>query len=93
MLIGYKYRIYPNKLQREFIEKHFGCCRLLYNLALDVKISAWKSVAQKNVPVFELQREIKLLRNEFDWMKELICDAQQESLNNLDKAYKKFFKT
>lgn len=32
---GYKYRIYPNKAQRELIAKTFGCCRFVYNHALD----------------------------------------------------------
>lgn len=28
---AYKYRIYPNKKQRELIDKTFGCCRFVYN--------------------------------------------------------------
>ena len=28
---SYKYRIYPNKAQKELIEKTFGCCRFVYN--------------------------------------------------------------
>ena len=32
MLKAYKYRIYPNKQQAELINKHFGCCRLIFNL-------------------------------------------------------------
>lgn len=42
MLKSYKYRIYPNDEQREMIEKHFGCCRFVYNWALNEKITAWK---------------------------------------------------
>ena len=28
---AYKYRIYPNKKQKEIIAKTFGCCRFVYN--------------------------------------------------------------
>ena len=28
---AYKYRIYPNKAQKELINKTFGCCRFVYN--------------------------------------------------------------
>ena len=31
---GYKYRIYPNKEQIVFLEKHFGSARFLYNWGL-----------------------------------------------------------
>ena len=34
---GFKYRIYPNESQRDQIARTFGCCRFVYNRALDVK--------------------------------------------------------
>ena len=39
---GYKYRAYPNKKQREFFEKTFGCCRFVYNYYLEAKQQVWK---------------------------------------------------
>ena len=38
---GFKYRIYPNACQREQIARTLGCCRFVYNRALDVKKSAY----------------------------------------------------
>lgn len=35
---GFKYRIYPNESQRDQIARTFGCCRFVYNRALDVNI-------------------------------------------------------
>ena len=32
---AYKYRIYPDKEQRDFFERTFGCVRLFYNTSLD----------------------------------------------------------
>ncbi|MCH5175722.1 MAG: helix-turn-helix domain-containing protein [Prevotellaceae bacterium] len=31
---AYKYRLKPNKQQKEFLEKSFGCTRYVYNWAL-----------------------------------------------------------
>ena len=31
----FEYRIYPNAEQRELLQKTFGCCRYVYNKALD----------------------------------------------------------
>ncbi|WP_230311982.1 helix-turn-helix domain-containing protein [Turicibacter sanguinis] len=34
MLRAYKYSLYPNKEQKEYFAKMFGCSRLIYNLML-----------------------------------------------------------
>lgn len=40
---GIKFRIYPNKEQKKLILKTFGCCRLIYNKGLDMRINAYKN--------------------------------------------------
>lgn len=47
MLKAYKYRIYPNKEQKEQILKTFGCCRFVYNFCLrkqEEKENMWTTV-------------------------------------------------
>ena len=39
---AYKCRLYPNKEQAALIEKSFGCCRRVYNLALELKIAYYE---------------------------------------------------
>lgn len=39
---AYKYRIYPNKKQREIITKTFGCCRFVYNTYLAKRIEMYE---------------------------------------------------
>ena len=34
-LYTYKFRLYPTKSQEVYINKHFGCCRYVYNYFLD----------------------------------------------------------
>lgn len=41
MLKAYKYRLYPNKEQRIYLAKTFGCTRLVYNLMLSDRIEAY----------------------------------------------------
>ena len=38
MLRAYKYRIYPTEEQKVLLAKTFGCCRFVYNWALNLKI-------------------------------------------------------
>lgn len=90
MLKAYKYRIYPNKIQAAQIEQHFGCCRLVYNLGLEVKIRAWQG-AQKNVSRYDLQKQLVDLKQEYSWLYDVNAQSLQSQLLNLDNAYKKFF--
>ena len=39
---AYKYRIYPNREQRNFFARTFGCVRLFYNMSLDDMIKIYK---------------------------------------------------
>ena len=47
MLKGYKYRLYPNKKQKEYFAKCFGCVRFIYNHMLSDKIEYYKETKQK----------------------------------------------
>ena len=42
MLRACKYRIYPADDQKILFAKTFGCCRFVYNWALNLKIEAYK---------------------------------------------------
>ncbi len=42
MLRAYKYRIYPTEEQKVLLAKTFGCCRFVYNWALNLKIEVYK---------------------------------------------------
>lgn len=91
MIKAYKYRIYPNGDQEVLINKHIGACRFLYNLALETKIGAY-SLYQKNISRYDLQVQLKDLKSECEWLKEINSQSLQSSLMNLEAAYSKFFK-
>jgi putative transposase len=90
MYKAYKYRIYPTEKQKELIEKHFGACRFIYNLALETKIEAYKKGL--SLSRFNLQSQMVELKEDLPWMYEVNSQSLCNSLLNLDSAYKKFFK-
>ena len=45
MLKAYKFRLYPNKKQKEYFAKTFGCVRFVYNKMLDDKKKHYDKIA------------------------------------------------
>ena len=89
---AYKYRIYPNKAQRELISKTFGCCRFVYNKYLAKRIELY----EENKEAFsyvQCANDMKKLKSELEWLKEVDSTALQSSLKDLDVAYQSFFKS
>lgn len=92
MLRAYKYRIYPTDEQKVLLAKTFGCCRFVYNWALNLKIEAYKQ-ERKSIGNIELTNRMKIeLKTEHEWLGEVNSQALQSSLRNLDTAYKNFFR-
>lgn len=91
MLKAYKYRLYPDDSQKELLDKHLGCVRFVYNLALETKTSAY-STHRKNLSRFDLQSQLKDLKNDCTWLKDVNSQSLQSALLNLDSAYCNFFK-
>lgn len=88
---AYKYRIYPTAEQEVLLNKHFGCCRLVYNLALQTKINAYSSYGV-NLSRYDLQFQAIDLKNEFTFLKECSSQSYCAELLHLDRAYRNFFR-
>lgn len=86
MLIAYKYRLYPNKEQQEYLAKCFGCVRFIYNRMLSDKIEYYKKTKQK------LNNTPAQYKKEFEWLKEVDSLALANAQMNLQTAYNNFFK-
>jgi len=91
--VGYRFRIYPTKEQIVFFEKHFGCCRFIYNYLLALKDRMYKD-DKTNISELELKKEIPKLKKEkeYEWLKEVNSQSLQESALDLIKGFKRFFK-
>ena len=83
---SYKYRIYPNKLQREYFAKVFGCVRFFYNKSLSDMNELYKSKGIfKNITPASYKEDYPFLK-EVDSL--ALCNAQL----NRNRAFKSFFK-
>ena len=91
MFKAYKYRLYPTKPQKELIAKHIGSARFVYNLALETKNIAYLG-AKVNLSQFDLIKQLPELKKECPWLKEVNSQSLQQSIINMESAFKSFFK-
>lgn len=91
MLKAHRYRIYPNQKQREHLVKAMGCARYIFNKALDLKISTYKT-SRVSLSYIDLANGILKEEKELhEWLKEPAALSLQSSLRHLDVAFKNFF--
>ena len=87
---AYKLRIYPTNLQRELIDKTFGCTRYVYNNFLAERKNKYEESKTK-VHVYEQLHELTDLKREKEWLREIDSCALQACVYNLDDAFQGFF--
>ena len=88
---GIKFRAYPNAEQKNLIDRTFGCCRLIYNKGLDMRKTAFVDGAQIGyTQTSAMLTDLKKLKN-MAFLKDVDSIALQQSLRDLDRAYKNFF--
>ena len=83
---AYKYRIYPDKEQRDFFERTFGCVRLFYNTSLDEMNKLYKEKKEyKDITPASYKER-------FPFFKEVDSLALSNAQLNRNKAFKAFFR-
>lgn len=88
---AYKFRIYPNKEQKILLAKTFGCVRYIYNHYLNLRQKKWKE-EQTTFNFYDCSKDLTKLKQEKEWLKEVDKFALQNSLKDLEFAYKMFWK-
>ena len=93
MLKAVKVKFYPSPKQKMLIEKHFGCCRYIYNYALDRRIKHYQ-ISGETLSIYEIMAELPQLKKKEEtiWLSEVYSVALQQAIFNLDSAFSKFFK-
>ena len=88
---GVKFRIYPNKQQEILINQTLGCCRLIYNKGLAMRKESFEKGLKTGYK--ETSSMLTKLKkdNEYFFLKDVDSIALQQSLRDLDRAYKNFF--
>ena len=89
---GFEYRIYPSQEQVLLLARTFGCSRWTYNHFLEEKIRVFKETG-KSLTYSKCSKMLTELKTQEDtaWLAEVEAAALQQSLRNLDWAFKNFF--
>ena len=83
---AYKFRIEPNREQRELFARTFGCVRFIYNKMLADKIEQYsKDKTMLNTTPAQY-------KSEYEWLKEIDSLALANAQLQLQSAYKNFFR-
>jgi putative transposase len=87
---AYKYRFYPTQEQAQTLAQTFGCVRVVYNWALHTRSTAYKERGEKLFST-QLAALLPALKEERPWLKGVSSVPLQQSLRNLERAFKNFF--
>lgn len=88
---AYKFRIYPTREQEVLIAKTIGCSRFVFNHFL----AKWEETYEatgKGLSYGSCSKKIPVLKQEFDWLREVDSTSVQSSVKHLAEAYDRFFK-
>ncbi|NES06113.1 MAG: helix-turn-helix domain-containing protein, partial [Okeania sp. SIO2F4] len=91
MKARYKYRIYPNQIQINKLNQLFGCCRYVWNQSLEYCNQLYVNGQRKTSYVDLTKQFITQAKKELIWLKDVASTPLQQSLKDLDQAYKNFF--
>ena len=93
MIKSVKIRLLPTKEQEELMLKSIGCSRFTYNWALNRCNELYQQGVKYNMS--NIRKEFTQLKKqeEYKWLNEVSNTTMVESMRNLDKAFKQFFKT
>ena len=86
-----KVRLYPNYIQSQLMNQHFGAVRFLYNKGLDYKKRMYEENGIK-LSRYDLIYGIPQLRKEYEWLKECKSECLRTAYDNLDSAFNNFYR-
>ncbi|MBF0467256.1 MAG: transposase [Nitrospirae bacterium] len=85
------YRAKINETTEANCNRWLELCRILYNMALDIRISVWKNF-KRHVSLYDQQSQLPDLKEYAPEFKNVGSQVLQDVLERLDKAYKAFFR-
>jgi putative transposase len=82
--------MYPNKTQENQIRQNVGCCRFVYNFFLDERKNHYKATKEMK-SCFDLSNVLPYLKRQYPWLCDTNAQSLQQSIKDMDTAYKRFF--
>src|SRR5690625_2804025 len=90
---AFKFRIYPNKEQKELLAKTFGCVRFVYNKMLAERKETYEKFKDDKEKLKEQKFPTPAkYKDEFPFLKEVDSLALANAQIHLQNAYKNFLK-
>ncbi len=92
---GFHYRPYPTSQQETRLRQTAGVCRPAYDLALEQRRDhghAFKRQTGKAISYTSQAREMTALRAEIPWILAVSQTMPQQTLRDLDRAYRRFYR-
>ena len=83
---AFKYRIYPDKSQKELLSRTFGCIRVIWNANVESFNSYDKDKNHK--PKIITKSDLIIDK---PWLNEVSASAIQQKIRDFQEAYKQFF--
>ena len=93
-LTATRIRLYPTPAQEDAFRCIAGCCRLVYNAALEQRRDFWRAKRAATGTGFswiEQKRELLAMKQDMPFLKEVPAHCLQMALQDLDRAYGRFF--
>jgi putative transposase len=89
----FRYRLKPSRKIRTAFACFSGCCRWVYNFALNAKRLAYEELDQ-TLSLFDLNNLLPILKREEEtqWLAGIHSQVLQQSLHDLNRAYENFFR-
>ena len=87
----FKYRLYPNRKQRETLAAQVDLCRELYNAALQERIASYMTTG-KGVTWLEQQAQLPAIKEVRPEFKSVHAHTLQAVLIRLNRAFQNFFR-
>lgn len=88
------YRLYPTAEQQQTLLRWEGVLRFLWNLAHEQRLRGLRRPYgdPRHYPSwYDQKKELTELREGHDWIREVPCNAQQQTLKHLDDAWQRCF--
>ena len=89
---AFRYRFYPTSEQASLLSRTFGCVRLVYNRALDVRMAAWQAEQRRlTYPQTSAMLTSWKRTEELAFLNEVAAVPLQQSLRHLQGAFVAFW--
>jgi putative transposase len=90
-VLTYKRKLKLSKAHEMRISSWIGACRVVYNIALEIRIVTYKNKGE-TISKFDLINQLPLIKNT-EWIKDVPAGTLQNAVERMDISYQNFFRT